>query len=483
MASFRPLVLLAWCGCGGQEVQLRSLQPEVAISPAALDFGDVVANSETAVLPLFIDNSGRANLLATLAFEGDDAAMFSADVDELELAPGDSTQVRVSFAPAALRAFSATLVVASNDPDDALLPSTLTGAGRVPYAPDIELRPSAQLDLGSVDVGDTKTGFFEVFNAGDALLVLGSVTQSGAGTFTLVSDPSGDVVPPAQARAVLVEYAPVQPAGDSGQLTIASNDADEPEVVLDLLANGGGLFAYPQAVIACPGPLDLDGPVSVALDGTGSSDPDGLPLTYAWAIVRSPAAADPTRQPEPADTPESTLLIDVAGTWEVSLTVANDRVPPVPSVPAKCVIEAVPADDVHIEVSWAGPTADFDLHLAQGDTPFFETPGDASFCNPFPAWGARLDVDDSDGFGPENINIATPADGTYAVRVHHFDDGDDGAVTGTVQVFTYGTLAWQGSAVLARNEVWEVGQVNWPTGTFGVSTEPPWDAGGTRECR
>ncbi|MEM6929205.1 MAG: hypothetical protein AAF602_19860, partial [Myxococcota bacterium] len=90
--------------------------------------------------------------------------------------------------------------------------------------------------------------------------------------------------------------------------------------------------------------------------------------------------------------------------------------------------------------------------------------------------------DDDDGLGPEIIVIPVASDDTYLVRVHHFDDGDDGSVTATVVAYADGERIAETSAVLARNEVWDVGQINWPDATFGTSTAPIVDAGGTREC-
>lgn len=484
----RPLpTILLLSACAGSEVQFSSLRPELAVLPEALDYGEVVAGQETPALDVYVDNAGLAELVAELTVEGDDAGAFTLAEASLTLEPGGQRTIPVTFAPTELRPYAANLVVSSNDPEQALWVVPLAGIGRVPYAPEIELRP-ASLDLGAVAVGAEKLGFFEIANLGDADLVLGSIVQAGAGAFQLETDPSGAVVPPGQSRAVVVRYAPVQPAGDSGEVRVPSNDADEPEVVLSLQANGGGVFDYPEAVIACPGRVDLAGPLLVHLDGTASTEPLGGPLSYWWEVVRRPTAADPARQPEPRDEAEADLWIDAAGTWEVTLQVTSEL--GVPSVPEKCVIEAVPVDELHVELSWGGATSDLDLHLADGEAAFFSVPGDVSWCNRNPDWGTagvadddpRLDVDDDDGFGPENVNVASPADGTYLVRVHHFDDGDDGSVTANVQVFTYGTLAWSGSKVLARNDVWEVGQVNWPDGTFGVTDDPPWDALGQREC-
>ena len=114
-----------------------------------------------------------------------------------------------------------------------------------------------------------------------------------------------------------------------------------------------------------------------------------------------------------------------------------------PSVPAKCVINAEPVDAVYVELTWGGSTADFDLHLAEGEAEFFSVPGDCNWCNQSPDWGQPGTSDDpvfggdvDSAGGPEFISMESPADGIYVVRVHHFDDGDDGLTTADVQVFS-----------------------------------------------
>jgi len=84
--------------------------------------------------------------------------------------------------------------------------------------------------------------------------------------------------------------------------------------------------------------------------------------------------------------------------------------------------------------------------------------------------------------------VTVPADGTYPVRVHYFNDaGNEGSTTATVSVFLNDgsrdptTPVWTGSQVLERNQVWEVGQVNWPDATFGTSGQV-WDEEDLREC-
>ena len=289
---------------------------------------------------------------------------------------------------------------------------------------------------------------------------------------------------------MFVTYAPLREEGDSGTVTLLSNDEENPEVTVLLEGNGGGDFEYPQAVIDCPGLVELAGPQVIPLDGSASSDPAGGELTYEWGILVKPNGVDPARTVDPQGEPTTSLLVDAAGEWEITLVVTNED--GLPSVPAKCVLDAVPADKLHVELLWGGSTSDMDLHLAREGASFYSTPDDVSWCNPNPDWGAagnadddpRLDVDDDDGFGPENINIFEPVDGTYNVRVHFFDDGDDGETSANVNVYAYGEQIWSGTRNLERNEVWDVGQINWPDGTFGeINVDEVWDAEGARECR
>ena len=67
------------------------------------------------------------------------------------------------------------------------------------------------------------------------------------------------------------------------------------------------------------------------------------------------------------------------------------------------------------------------------------------------------------------------------VRVHYFERHGDDVVTATVRVFLDGLLEWEGQRAMTRNEVWDVGQVNWPAGTFGVLSTPNVDAS-NRQC-
>jgi Uncharacterized protein conserved in bacteria (DUF2135) len=77
------------------------------------------------------------------------------------------------------------------------------------------------------------------------------------------------------------------------------------------------------------------------------------------------------------------------------------------------------ASDIRVTLTWdGGPYTDVDLH-------FIDPNGERCYYgNSITALGAELDVDDVDGYGPENI-IMEPGEaipGTYYVEVNYYSD-------------------------------------------------------------
>jgi hypothetical protein len=488
------LAILAGLGsaCSPEGPGFTLISPVASVSPEVLTFAPLVANEEVAVQQLFVTNSGPVTLtVSDVALEGEGFSLLTPT--ELEVESDETVTVDVQFAPTEVLEYEGMLTLATDDLDNAVVRVPLLGTGRVPYAPDIDI-PSL-IVVWEVPFPDTEIKAIEIANVGDADLMIYGIDQSGAGAFDVIDDPTGKVVQPGNTTAMLVRYTPRPDLGDSGAIVIDSNDPDESLVTVNLEGNGGGPGdEYPVAVIDCPGEIGLAGPQVVDFDGSASSDPQGGALTYDWEVSLRPNGAAPnnTIAVDAYDPAFASLLLDAPGEWEVALTVTNDADPPLSSVPAKCRIGAVPEDRISVHLSWGnGPTSDMDLHLARDLGDFYVTPGDVSWCNANPDWGTagfadddpRLDVDDDDGYGPEIINVFEPVDGEYQVRVHLFDDADDGDTTATVTVSLDGEEAWSGSKLLARNEVWDVGRILWPEMVFSPDNGAPWDAEGVRECR
>jgi predicted extracellular nuclease len=171
---------------------------------------------------------------------------------------------------------------------------------------DVSGRTGAAIQLdgrGSLDPdGDPLTFTWEVTDPADGALTLSdpssalpTATGTRAGTWTVtltVSDPQG------------------LESTDSVVVTVFENAAPVADAGADLLATVGA---------------------EVALDGSGSTDPDGDPLTFAWTIVEAPdgstAALDDAASAQPRLTPD--LEGDYVAELVVSdgaLTSAPDRV-------------------------------------------------------------------------------------------------------------------------------------------------------------
>ena len=112
---------------------------------------------------------------------------------------------------------------------------------------------------------------------------------------------------------------------------------------------------------------------------------------------------------------------------------------------------------IHIQLTWDKDGTDVDLHLIKPGGAFAKSPGtdasDCAFSNKTPDWdgdGVRntvlggpindaqdpaLDIDDVNGYGPENTVIQTPADGVFTVKAYYWSDHSYGSTIPTVKVW------------------------------------------------
>lgn len=226
----------------------------------------------------------------------------------------------------------------------------------------------------------------------------------------------------------------------------------------------------PTAVInsstAAYSPLD-----TAVFDGSASHDPDGTIVSHAWAMTARPAGSNSTIQMLNNGT-TAELFVDFAGDYTIELTVTDDT-----GLTGSTAFNfsAVPWQTVHVELSWDVDVSDVDLHLvdvASGGQ-YAQMPGDCYYSNKNPDWGdagttndPTLDIDDIDGYGPENINIAQPREGSqYRILVHYYSDDGMGATNATIRVYLNGTMQYEQVQVLTNTDkVWDVATIDWPSG-------------------
>lgn len=469
--------VLVACGGGTAKNQnFTVLEPEMLVSPDTVDFGGVVVLYE-ATETFQILNTGRSDLTITdIAFGNgsDENEVFSLSPSEGVIAQDESLEVEVTFAPDRYVNYTRNIKVTSDDPTFPEFYVAVTGEGVDGPVPDIELSNNS-LDFGLIATGTTRNKTLTVKNVGGGQLLIDSVTLEGSSAFTIASAGS-TALDGNDDTTYIIQYAPTGDTGDNAMLTFVSNDPDEGEVSIVLLGNGGGEFAYPDADINCPSGA-VQPPIRVAMDGRGSSDPNGYEITdYEWTVVETPEGSggyfvDPL-------IPYTQYFADISGQYTVQLVVENEI--GLRSEPEQCVIQAKPTENIHIEMYWDIPNSDLDLHFKQYGYDWFEIPGDCNWCNRSPDWGSagegddpKLALDNRTGYGPENINLNNPGNGDYDIYVHYYTYNGSGASTAiaTVKVWVDGSLAWEGSRLMERRDIWHVGWIRWPDAAFTLVEE------------
>ncbi len=143
-------------------------------------------------------------------------------------------------------------------------------------------------------------------------------------------------------------------------------------------------------------------------------------------------------------------------------------------------------EDLRFTMTWDTNGTDIDLHVRVpgADGVANTTDGDTIYWINRSAAGGTLDVDDTDGFGPENIVFPLGAGqaGTFAFAAHYWA-GAPVATTVTVSVFVKGLLTGSFSKVLRADDpetplaernpdaVFNIGTVTLPAGILGPPAE------------
>jgi hypothetical protein len=318
---------------------------------------------------------------------------------------------------------------------------------------------------------------------------------------------------PAPSRELKVGFWPTELTSYGNRLYIYSNDLDSPAVV-DLFGRGTDNqcpVALTDETEYNAKPLDI-----ISLDGSRSMDAGGEVVQWEWTVTNRPQGSvsapvesytDPLRPADggPADdtsTPEALFFVDIAGQYTLELKVVDNLGTPSCDPPAAVVtITAIPNKDLHIELTWQTPAdpdetdttgTDLDLHLrhqmaiADGQNNWASAAGDGGqydcyYLNKAPNWGGAgvednpsLDIDDTNGSGPENVTMAGPEVGVgYDIGVLYFRARSTFGVAGannliehpsfaTVRIFVRGALIAEFVGDLfEEQQLWHVARVNW----------------------
>jgi len=216
--------------------------------------------------------------------------------------------------------------------------------------------------------------------------------------------------PPEYEMHSLLEPSLLQRVGCDAGEPVDVADEDRPVAICD--ASATEVFAVHEGL---------------TLDASESYDPGGHDLIgYDWGIVERPHGSSARLGP---GEPIRPFKPDLVGDYVAQLQVINDQC--VLSDPCELVVSAIPREHLWVEMYWSHPGEDMDLHLIREDARA-RTYGDCSFENCIgepgldwdqrgvPSDDPRLDLDDIEDVGPENINITRPAASWYTVMVHDY---------------------------------------------------------------
>ena len=226
-------------------------------SGGTYDFGSLDINTSSPVTSFILENVGTGTLTLTgtagslITLGGTHATEFTLAQTGITspIAASGSQNFTVQFNPTSLGAKTATLMIASNDPDEN--PYTIMLTGTTP-TPDINIRQGSTgiVSGGTYDFGtiapntSSPVTSFTLENVGTGTLILtgtaGSLITLGgthATEFTLAQTGITSPIAASGSQTFTVQFNPTSEGSKTATLTIVSNDPDESPYTITLMGN------------------------------------------------------------------------------------------------------------------------------------------------------------------------------------------------------------------------------------------------------
>ncbi|MDP8240794.1 MAG: choice-of-anchor D domain-containing protein [Candidatus Hatepunaea meridiana] len=219
-----------------QEVEVALLGAGVgaviSIHPRALDFG-VVGIEHSEERTLTIRNRGLNDLIISAIVNEND--VFDTDFEEeISIEPDQREEITVTFTPQIGIDYADTLVISSNDPDNAevAVPMGGTGVGAI-----IVVEPDT-VQFGEVGLNRIAEAAITIRNIGQLDLNVSDIVVEGGGFSTDFDEEFS--IEPEHSRDISVMFTPERSGLCPGILIIASDDRRNDELVVPLFGTGVG---------------------------------------------------------------------------------------------------------------------------------------------------------------------------------------------------------------------------------------------------
>ena len=255
-------------------------QPALQASMSEIDFRKAVL-FQGSTRALELSNPGTGPLHITSVTSNNPEFMAVSPLVPFEVWPGEVRSLDLRFVPTSIGEQTATLTIDSDDAEKAILNIGLSGEGVESGVPDAEVSSNA-IDFGAVAVGTPAERQVTLTNHGPAPLEVSAITSSD-GQFTVVS-PRAPLEVPVDAQVIVVRFLPGSVGAKAGMLTIATDDPDNPTIVIAL--NGIGLGGGAGPVPA----INMGGVVNAA-SGGAVLVPGGLGSIFGINLAGATVAA------------------------------------------------------------------------------------------------------------------------------------------------------------------------------------------------
>lgn len=245
------------CKCGPE---VAKVNPSLGVTPAGLDFRQVKVGDSKQLTVRLEAQTRTAVVFSSIAIEGGGAGAYRLGTTPTQLESLGSGTLTITFTPPAVAAFTASLVLNSNDPDRPATRIALAGEGALPK---LELSLDCQgprgctssvvVDPPSIDFGmeplvrptpldPTRLPTVVIVNAGAVALQVSGAAFGGtdAAAFSVAGNvpfPAAGVTLEAAAGFNLpIRFVPTSElqTSYSAELVITSDDPDRPSVTVQL---------------------------------------------------------------------------------------------------------------------------------------------------------------------------------------------------------------------------------------------------------
>jgi hypothetical protein len=220
-----PVLIVALQGTG-----TLTPVPDIRLSTSSLDFGEVQLNNSLDKSFQIFNDGGASLQISSITSS---SSHFSILPYNSNVGPGAYINVTVRFAPLSTGTKVGNVTVKSNDPDESTKILSVQGRGVAAPVPDIRLSTSS-INFGEVQIGNSSDKTFNIYNDGNAILTISSIVSNNA-QFTILGYGS---VAPGGMSTVTVRFSPVSVGTKTGNITITSNDPDEPTKSLSVQGIG-----------------------------------------------------------------------------------------------------------------------------------------------------------------------------------------------------------------------------------------------------